>query len=162
MSRLSFDVRFWEKVDKSGPIQDHCPQRGPCWIWKASLDGSGYGWFSDKSKMIRAHRTSWRLVRGAIPDSLQVLHHCDNRRCVNPNHLFLGTNADNISDRMSKGRKSGAAGTKNGRAKLSVDDVHGIRKRLISGDRQIDIAKDYGVSQGSISWISRGQHWNAV
>lgn len=148
----NFQNRFWAKVSRSES----------CWEWTASLDGSGYGWFSVSSRMLRAHRVSWEIAFGEIPGRLQVLHRCDNRRCVNPNHLFLGTNSDNIADRMSKGRKSGASGSRNGRSKLSEQSVSEIKSQLEKGLTQADIAKAHGVSQSCISYIAIGQHWNAV
>jgi hypothetical protein len=133
-----------------------------CWEWKASLDSSGYGWFFVRGKMMRAHRIAWTIANGEIPDGLQVLHHCDNRRCVNPAHLFLGNNDDNIRDRMSKGRLSGAKGERNGRAKLTEADVATIRLWLAMGHSQTAIASAYGVRQQTISWLASGKHWNAV
>jgi hypothetical protein len=86
--------RFWEKVDKSGD----------CWEWTATIDKSGYGIVGMRPKNLKASRVAWMLTNGAIPDGLWVLHHCDNRRCVRPDHLFLGTNTDNQRDSVAKGR----------------------------------------------------------
>jgi hypothetical protein len=150
---MTIAERFWAKVQ----------QAESCWWWTASVDAkSGYGWFSIRRKMFKAHRIAWQLARGPIPAGLHVLHHCDNRKCVNPAHLFLGTNADNIADRMNKGRKSGCAGERNGRAKLTRDEVALIRSQLASGKSQDCLAGRFGVSQSCISQIALGHNWNAV
>lgn len=89
--------RFWSKVNQHAP--------GGCWEWTAGLNDSGYGMFPLWPRPAeRAHRFSWHQHRGAIPDALCVLHRCDNRKCVNPDHLFLGTRGDNIRDCFGKGR----------------------------------------------------------
>ena len=94
--------RFLNKITKSeglGPC-------GDCWEWTAGLDGKGYGAFAVKGRMVQAHKYSYSLFKGSIPDGLFVLHSCDNRKCVNPKHLSLGTNADNVHDMLSKGRQN--------------------------------------------------------
>jgi hypothetical protein len=88
-----------------------------------------------------------------------VCHHCDNRKCVNPEHLFLGTVADNNADKESKGRSVVLLGSENGRSKLVEDDIPKILDRLGSGARQVDVAEEFGVSQAVISTIKRGVRW---
>ncbi len=99
MTRLSVSSQklFWAKVNKSS---------GACWFWTVALHGSGYGIFGIGKTTYRAHRISWTLKRGPIPKGLFVLHKCDVRACVNPSHLFLGTNQDNVNDMIRKGRNS--------------------------------------------------------
>ena len=95
------DVRFWNKVDKSAG-------EGSCWNWIAYKKRDGYGWFGvHRKELILAHRYSWVLSHGAIPAGMNVLHKCDNPACVNPNHLWLGTLADNNKDMCRKGRYVG-------------------------------------------------------
>jgi hypothetical protein len=95
-----FEQRFWEKVDRRGPDQ--------CWLWTAALTGNGYGVIRLDTHLprVQAHRASWMLSNGPIPDGLWVLHRCDTPRCVNPAHLFLGTRADNVQDMIAKGRQN--------------------------------------------------------
>ena len=143
--------RFWSKVAKSDS----------CWTWTAGLNESGYGSFRFGNRMHAAHRIAWMLTSGQ-PGDLHVLHKCDNRRCVNPEHLFLGTNADNVADRVRKGRSSSAGGERHGRAKLRAADIPAIRQRIALGEFQKDIARDYGVSQPCIGYLARGETWHAV
>ena len=92
----TLEERFWSKVDKSGD----------CWIWTAYKRPDGYGQFGFEGTQHKAHRVSWVLANGTIPEGLHVLHRCDVRECVNPEHLFLGTNTDNMRDMIEKGRQS--------------------------------------------------------
>lgn len=123
------------------------PLRG-CWEWKSSCRPDGYGEFRLYRTTLRAHRVSWRLFNGAIPSELCVLHRCDNRKCVRPTHLFLGTRADNMADKMQKGRflHDEAHPT----AKLAPIIVRAIRSEV--GLSQKAIGEKYGADQ---SWISR-------
>ena len=151
------EERFWAKVDASG---------GPaaCWAWNASRDGFGYGHFATERRRIeRAHRVSWRFSNGrSIPDGVLVLHRCDNPWCVNPAHLWLGTDADNVRDAVAKRRARGAVGERNQGAKLTESQVLDVRRRYREGARQVDIAAAFGIRQTTVSQIVRRETWAHV
>lgn len=126
-----------------------------CWLWSAMAGGEGYGRIKIGGARHSAHRVSWALHKGAIPSGLHVLHRCDTPACVNPDHLFLGTDADNRADKMRKGRQARGEGISH--SKLSRDEVDLIVK---DGRPNTRIAADYGVSPSTISLIKRGTVWS--
>ena len=136
---------------------------GDCWLWTGAIANSGYG-----SMMVRtgqteqAHRLSYELHHGPIPPGKWVLHTCDVRACVAPHHLFLGTRQDNIDDMMDKGRNRQPSGTASQRAKLSDDDVRAIRAAAAAGERQVDIAARFGITQVNVSWIVLRKGWKHI
>lgn len=135
-----------------------------CWEWQAAKTSRGYGKIGaggKRGKTLLAHRLSYRIHLGEIPEGLQVCHKCDNRACVNPDHLFLGTNSDNVQDMISKGRfvSYDMNGEKNPSAKLSAQQAETIKLRLKSGECRRKIAADFGVSYSLIGEIARGKLW---
>lgn len=142
--------RFEEKFAKSD---------NGCWMWTASKNQDGYGKFVFSGRLQKAHRVAWTLYVGEIPDGMCILHRCDNRYCVNPTHLFMGTKADNARDRDSKGRGACLSGEKHWRSKLTDEQVKTIRERRNSGALTTDLAKDFGMSQQAISDIVLYRNW---
>lgn len=130
-----------------------------CWLWIGSSNKAGYGQMSFKGKLVGAHRVSWELRRGPIPERLCVCHKCDTPACVNPAHLFLGTRQDNTDDRSIKGRKSGASGESHGHSKLTAAQVIEIFNDPRSGRA---IAKSYGLYPSAISKIKNKLAWKCV
>jgi hypothetical protein len=168
MSVLS---RFWEKVDKTDG----------CWVWIGAVSNKGYGNFWDGVNYVHAHRFSWQLHNGIIPNGLFVCHTCDNRKCVRDDHLFLGTNDDNMKDAVRKGRMASGdnhglrkhpecngvhlhpevvRGERNGNAILTNERVFALRrmgKLTIAEKRRL--AEEYGVGIGVIWSVLSGKTW---
>lgn len=146
-------AKFWTKVDKS------FGQDG-CWIWNGYRDKKGYGRFSGEGKRTTlAHRFSFSIANGMQP-SMNVLHRCDNTSCVNPAHLFLGTHADNMIDKVQKNRQT--KGEDNGGAKLTTEDIYEIRRQRASGRFFRSIALDFGVTESNIRAIIHGRSWRHI
>ncbi|WP_366945189.1 HNH endonuclease signature motif containing protein [Zoogloea sp.] len=133
-----------------------------CWIWAASTAGKGYGQMKlpRQRKQEYAHRLAYQIYRGAIPAGLFVCHACDNPKCVNPDHLFLGTCKQNLQDMKSKGRST--HGTRSRQAVLNEDSVRKIRACLVLGMTQIQIAAAFNVSQITVSRINTRQRWARI
>lgn len=132
-----------------------------CIEWQGAKDANGYGRLTLQQRQLYAHRWTWEQAFGAIPEGLCVCHHCDNPSCINLDHLFVGTHADNMADRQQKGRSrgGGAHGAAQHLAKLTDDQVREIRE---STESQTALAKRYGVSQGTISNIVLRKTWRHV
>lgn len=131
-----------------------------CWEWTAGKFWDGYGSFRVAERKQKAHRVAYQLYVGEIPEGLCVCHHCDNRKCVNPAHLFLGTSNENMRDRDNKGRV--ASGEKSGRAKLTEEQVIEARARYKDGVHIVDLAKEFGVAQSTMSYIVHHLRWTKI
>ncbi len=154
ISLTSNDVaRFWRKVNRTPD----------CWEWNAGRSTNGYGRFRIPGKHLIASRVAWIITHGSIPNGLWVLHRCDNRACVRPSHLFLGTAKDNARDMVLKGRNRIARhqnrGENNPRAKLTTDDVRVVREMIQAGVARRDISVHMGVSRSTIAQIASGRRW---
>lgn len=135
-------------------------QEDGCWLWFGAINREGYGHFYANGKQILAHRWAYQHYVGPIPEGLLVLHHCDTPGCVRPEHLFTGSQTDNMRDRWLKGRYSSAAGEKNGRAKLTAEQVAEIRTRYTGArGEQTALAREYGVSPGQVWAIVNARSW---
>lgn len=132
-----------------------------CWRWLGYKTRSGYGRVAWRRKTFRAHRVSYLLHYGTIPADLMVCHHCDCRDCVNPQHLFLGTCADNIHDMMVKGRRNGLLGEDCPHAKLTSEDVAFIRAHC-GKISQKALGVMFHVSESAISAIHRRKNWKHI
>lgn len=142
--------RFWSRVITSPG----------CWLWIGH--GDRYGHIHAGGRLRKAHRFSWELHSGPTPEGLCVLHRCDTPRCVRPDHLFLGTQLENIADRHAKGRDGRVAGDAHPQAKLTAADVRTIRSLRDEGVLQRDIAARFGIRQATVNAILLGRAWRHV
>ena len=146
--------RFWAKARKGEA----------CWLWTGAQSSDKYGCFGLDGRTVAAHRVAWMLTNGPIPSGLLVCHSCDNPRCVNPDHLWLGTNADNARDRDQKGRcrARGLPGDRSTNHKLTSDRVTEIRRLVESGEQQKDVAKRFGVHKATVNDLVLRKTWASV
>lgn len=148
--------RFWSKIAITAN-----PDK--CWEWQSSKNDQDYGRFLFNRKSRAAHRIAWELTYGEIPDGLSVLHKCDNRKCCNPAHLFLGTHLDNMRDMVQKGRHVPCLGERHGMHKLTAEKVRYIRKRYAQGGiLQRELADEMGVSRSTIGKAIHRQLYGSV
>lgn len=141
--------RFWSKVNKTDT----------CWLW-TGYPLNRYGQFTVDNKTVKAHRFSYITFKGPIPKNVNVCHTCDTALCVNPEHLFLGTQSDNVKDMHKKGRANKALGSKAGRSRLTADQV--LEIRAMAGQTNYRIAALYGVTPNAIRFIKLRLSWRHI
>lgn len=158
---ISAEDRFNVSFIKTGPTQPHMETN--CWEWTQQTNPGGYGSFSLDGKTVSAHRIAWEIHNGEIPEhdsyhGLCVCHKCDNKKCVNPDHLFLTDHKGNMDDREAKGRDANHKGIANGNSKLNDIQVRVIRSKhpLITNDELCDI---FSVSKSTIWRVLSGTAW---
>lgn len=157
MARPKNGVTFWDRanniqVDENG-----------CYNFLGHLNDDGYGRIRKDGKLVFVHREIWLKHNGEIPKDMCVCHECDNPKCLNIEHLFLGTHADNMADRKKKGRCSDNKGEKNPSVKLTEQQVRDIKMRISLGkDACYAIAREYGVTGETILHIKNGRSWRHV
>lgn len=165
-------TRFWIKVEKTEG----------CWLWTGATIRDGYGTITIDGRSVKAHRIAWELTYGPIPEGMLVCHRCDNPSCVRPDHLFLGTHADNVHDCIQKGRRNTPTGEQSsfrrhpeqfttfrtmprpkgeahGLARLTWNQVREIRAKRTIGHSLNQLARAYNVSQGTICHIVAHRTW---
>lgn len=144
-----FIERFWSKVQHGADCE--------CWLWRAALL-HGYGYTSYRYKTLRAHRVAYVLSYGIdLQEDQCVCHSCDNPACVNPNHLWVGTHADNVRDKVQKGRQRALSGEQNPNTRLSDHDIRQIRQLYEEGISQKELAALFEISQPYVSRLVNGK-----
>lgn len=152
---MTVGERFWTKIAKGAR----------CWLWRSCVDKNGYGtfWVNERTRCARAHRLAWEMHNGAIPAGLCVLHRCDTPGCVRPDHLFLGTDADNQRDMIAKGRRVSSVGSAHQNAKLNEQVVIEARQRVSGGAESIaSLARRTGVHYMVMFKAVHGLTWQHV
>ena len=150
--RERFKFIGWDEV--SGPLDT------PCWRFRSPNSDIEYGRITVNGKRHSAHRISYELYKGAIPEGLLIRHRCDNRFCVNPDHLEAGTPKDNMQDCLDRGRHNPPRGSRNGRSKLDDATVLQIyREATKPGRVRVQVAREFGVSPSLVSSIANGTRW---
>jgi hypothetical protein len=142
-------------IDRFNAKHEPEPNSG-CWLWTASVDTGGYGHMGVNRRLVLAHRLSWMIHKNKSPAGFVVMHKCDIPCCVNPDHLMLGTQSENVADRDKKKRRVALKGEACGASKLTRSAIDDIRQQIIS---QREYAKRHGVSQAQVQRIQSGKSW---
>lgn len=163
MSRVE---RFWSRVSR---------QESGCWLWTGWRDRDGYGRLKWRGRKIRAHRLAYELHNGPVASTLQVCHSCDVPACVNPAHLWVGTNRDNVADSIAKDRwttgdrngsrtkpASRPRGARHYNARLTPTDVQAIRAAAAAGAPKRELAEHYGLVLSHVYRIVKGEKWRSI
>lgn len=146
--------RFMSKVDK---------QDNGCWLWNAGVFGSGYGAFGLNGSVVSAHRAAWIIFRGELPAGIHVLHDCDVKLCVNPEHLHLGTNSDNLKEAYDRELRHARKGADHFKSRLTDDVVREVRQKHAEGNVTYEaLSKQYGISNQSMRDAIIGKTWKHV
>lgn len=145
--------RFWEKVDKNGPVPKHCPELGPCWLWTGAIKDTGYGVMKNPGEKCvdKTHVYSFQLHGGLLQEKQWVLHKCDNRACVNPKHLFAGTHRENMADMATKGRSARVKSRLSAEQKAAL--LAAVQEGLLT---YVQLAEKYGITTRTITRLARG------
>lgn len=135
-----------------------------CWEWTGADTSKGYGFIDLKNwewpeRVVLVHRLVYRLCVGPVPKGLCVLHRCDNPPCINPTHLFLGDNLDNIADKMAKGRHRSPVGEEHGNSRMTAEAVMRLRSRAAKGQSAASLAHEFHISETSVRDIIKGRTW---
>lgn len=146
-----YEKKFWSLVDRRSD--------GECWNWLGYYIKDGYGRIKIHGKNILAHRLAYTLTYGKIPDGMLVCHTCDNRACINPSHLFIGTDLDNSRDMYSKGREVILVGEDQGNSKLTSYQVMLIRQLVDSGSSYAELGRRFNVNETTIGNIAKRKTW---
>jgi len=138
--------RFWSKAQKA--------EGDGCWFWTAAIREDGYGAFKVDGRAVRAHRYAWEITQNPIPAGVEVLHSCDPPACIRPAHLFLGTQAVNMADMVSKGRQAGPRGLQSGRATLTAEQITDLTGRRAAGESLRSLARAFQIHTSTVDRIS--------
>lgn len=149
---MKWPDRFWSNIEKTET----------CWNWLGRIKLDGYADVYYEGRLQVAHRVSYKVHVGDIPAGMFVCHRCDNRRCVNPAHLFLGTHRENMADMVRKGRQSKARGEHAAASKLTSEKVVAIREGKAAGETVYALAERYGVTHHAIYAVVQGRNWAHV
>lgn len=153
------EVEDFERIKKH--YEKYVIKQDGCWDWKGIIEWTGYAKLGIRPP-IKAHRASWLIHKGKIPKGLLILHTCDNRKCTNPNHLWLGTHSDNTQDMIKKGRINRPKGSELKASKINEEDAKNIKILLKNGLTCSEIGRQYKVSRKIIFRIKNGETWKHI